>query len=492
MPTPHRHTIQPGRAVRDRARKTGSPTGASHALVERVGTLAQALGAARALPAICGPLADFVLAMSPGSGLFVSLFDAERRERTAVYAWSEGAEVDVSALPPLPLNDSPASRAIATGRLVVTDDLQAAVANLPAHAVGTSRNPRAARSSVAVPMAVQGRVIGAFEVQGPRRAGFQPSHLIALRMAANLAAVAVENLRALDRERALQMARERERLKDELLSTVSHELRTPLAALVGFSELLLTRDYGEAERREFLGIMLKEGQRLAGLVDDILDVQRLRSGRLVLHRSEVDLRDSVEAAWNRLGASPDHALVLVVPPTLPAVLADPDRLHQVLVNLLSNARKYSPGGGTITVQVTPGDVQLEVAVADRGLGVPAGALPHLFEDFYRVERAEQHEIAGSGLGLAICKKIVEAHDGTIRAESAGPGRGTTVRFTLPLAPAPATVREADAPVRPGRAASTAPATARRRPPAPGQPPPARRQLGSWATPSRPGSTVPKT
>lgn len=472
MPTPHRHTMQPGRAVRGRAHQASSSTGASRALVERVGTLAQALGSARALPALCGPLVDFVLAMAPGSGLFVSLYDAERRERTAVYAWSEGAEVDVSALPPLPLNDSPASRAIATGRMVVTDDLQAAVAHMPAYAVGTSRNPRAARSSAAVPMAVQGRVIGAFEVQSPRRSAFQPVHLNALRMAANLAAVAVENLRALERERALQVAQERERLKDELLSTVSHELRTPLAALVGFSELLLTRDYGEAERREFLGIMLKEGRRLAGLVDGILEVQRLRSGRLELHRAAVDLHELVEAAWNGLGTSPGHALVLVVPLAAPTVLADRDRLHQVLVNLLSNARKYSPDGGTITVRVTPGEGQVEVAVADRGLGVPAAALPHLFDDFYRVERAEQQAIAGSGLGLAICRKIVEAHGGTIRAQSAGAGRGTTVRFTLPLATA--AERGAAEPVEARRAARTAPGAIRCLAPVPRTPVPAAR------------------
>lgn len=225
--------------------------------------------------------------------------------------------------------------------------------------------------------------------------------------------------------------REAQRTKDELMSVVSHELRTPLASLVGFAELLLTNEYPEAQRREFLSIMLREGQRLTALINDFLDLQRIDSGRQVLNVTLVDLALLLEEAVVAAGEDPERPIRLVLDAPLPAVRADPDRIRQVLANLLSNARKYSPNGGDITVAARRCDEGVAVTVADQGIGIPPEALPHLFEPFYRVDNSDRRAITGTGLGLAICRKIVQEHGGRIWAESAGPGQGTSMTFTLP-------------------------------------------------------------
>ena len=240
--------------------------------------------------------------------------------------------------------------------------------------------------------------------------------------------------REAEKERALRRASEEAaRAKDEIVSIVSHEIRTPLASLVGFAELLLTRDYGEQERRQYLQIMLEDGRRLAALVDDFLDLQRLESGRQVFSLAPLDLRQALEHAAASAGHDPRCPILLDLPQRIPLVLADAHRLQQVLSNLLSNARKYSPDGGEVRVSACPGSGAVEVTVADCGLGLPPEALGRLFTKFYRVDTIDRRAIKGTGLGLAICRTIIEAHGGTIRAESPGPGQGTRVSFTLPVA-----------------------------------------------------------
>jgi PAS domain S-box-containing protein len=226
--------------------------------------------------------------------------------------------------------------------------------------------------------------------------------------------------------------RELERLKDELIATVSHELRTPLSSLVGFSELLLTREYPRAEQQEFLTTMLQEGERLAALINDMLDLQRMASGRQHLHVGAVDVASVVDKALQAAGDDPAHPAEVLIPRGLPPVWADPAAIRRVLGNLLANARKYSPDGGPIRLTARVRDGTIEVAVRDHGVGIPPEALPQLFQRFYRVERADSRQIGGTGLGLAICREVVEAHGGRIWAESAGPGLGATFTFSLPV------------------------------------------------------------
>lgn len=233
-------------------------------------------------------------------------------------------------------------------------------------------------------------------------------------------------------EAEMAAARELEQVKDELTSVVSHELRTPLASIVGFIELLLFREYPPAQERQFLQLVHSEGMRLTTLINDFLDLQRLESRRATIHRKPMDLTAVLSQAIAAAGDDPDRPITLSIEDTLPTVHADPDRVQQVLANLLSNARKYSPEGGAIYVHAREDADTLVVSVLDQGLGIPPAAVSRLFRKFYRVDNSDHREIKGTGLGLMICRKIVEAHGGAIWAESDGLGHGARFVFTLPL------------------------------------------------------------
>ncbi|MBI3968944.1 MAG: PAS domain-containing sensor histidine kinase, partial [Chloroflexi bacterium] len=226
--------------------------------------------------------------------------------------------------------------------------------------------------------------------------------------------------------------RELLRQKDELVSIASHELRGPLAAIVGFTELLLDQDLAPDERRQFLELMLGEGERLTAILNDFLDLQRFESGRQTIQPRPDDLCALLQQAVAAAGIDVERPIQLSVPDDLPLVFMDHDRIRQVLTNLLGNARKYSPNGGEIQVTVQARADYVDVAVQDQGLGLPPEAFAQLFQKFYRVAGRERREITGTGLGLAICKQIVEAHGGRIWAESAGAKCGSRFTFTLPM------------------------------------------------------------
>ncbi|MBI5841868.1 MAG: PAS domain S-box protein [Chloroflexi bacterium] len=177
-------------------------------LLERLAHLAQAVGTARDLTSVFRGLREFAEASVPCNGLFVSLYDPGKQERICVYSGGDGEEDDVSMLPPMPMNDGPHSRAIASGQIVVTDDLQSALAGKPVVTLGADKDPRLPQSSLAVPLTVLGRVVGAFEVQSVQPSAYRQQHITAMRMAANLAAIAAENVQMLERERQLRLGAE--------------------------------------------------------------------------------------------------------------------------------------------------------------------------------------------------------------------------------------------------------------------------------------------
>lgn len=223
-----------------------------------------------------------------------------------------------------------------------------------------------------------------------------------------------------------------ERLKDELVSTVSHELRTPLASLRGFAELMLTRDFSLEQQREFLTIILNESKRLADLIDDFLDLQRIEAGRQEYHFKPLDLLSVVRETIAVFQANSNGiAMHLLKEPIPPPVHADADRLRQVLLNLLSNAVKFSPRGGDITIGTRHEGADVIVWIHDQGIGIASDAVPKLFTKFFRENNKETHKISGTGLGLALVKRIITAHGGQIWVESA-PGKGSTFFFTLPV------------------------------------------------------------
>lgn len=223
------------------------------------------------------------------------------------------------------------------------------------------------------------------------------------------------------------------RAKDELVAVVSHELRGPLGNMIGFAELLLGDERLEETNQRHLRVIATEGHRLADLITEFLDLQRMDRGAETIDARELDLGPLLQRLPTMFADDASHRLRLAVPARLPAVWADPERIWQVLVNIVSNARKYSPQGGPIDIFAHASATHVEVSVADRGLGIPAEELPNLFGEFYRVATADRRGIPGTGLGLSICRKIIAAHHGEIWAESGGPGRGARFRFTLPTA-----------------------------------------------------------
>lgn len=227
--------------------------------------------------------------------------------------------------------------------------------------------------------------------------------------------------------------KEIENLKLELISTVSHELRTPMSSVLGFSELLLTRDLSPKRRREYIGIINSEAKRLTELINDFLDIQRMESGKDVANKQKCRLGFIVEEAIKRFGPKDGKHKILYEneEDTGPIVCCDRDKILQTLSNLLSNAIKFSPEGGEIRVHITTDKCRVRVNITDQGLGIPEDAKVRLFTKFYRVDNSDRKEIGGTGLGLAICKEIIRGHGGNIGVVSEY-GKGSTFYFTLPL------------------------------------------------------------
>ena len=228
-----------------------------------------------------------------------------------------------------------------------------------------------------------------------------------------------------------QSAAELSRAKDEMVSTVSHEMRTPLASIVGFTELLVSREITPEQRKEYLGVMLQEGHRLTALINDFLDLRRIEGGHLMMRFAPADVAALLKRALELFNDPAQAPIGIRLDDDLPLVRADGDSIFRVMANLLSNARKYSPGGGPIVVGAKAIDGMVEVSIRDEGLGIPPEALSHLFHKFYRIDTADRRAIKGTGLGLAISKNIVEAHGGKISATSEGLGKGSTFFFTIP-------------------------------------------------------------
>lgn len=229
--------------------------------------------------------------------------------------------------------------------------------------------------------------------------------------------------------------KELERMREEFVSTLSHELRTPLTSIKAYAATLLRQDvdFDQETQREFLAIIEGEADRLARLIRDLLDTSRAESGRLQLRTSDVDISSLLESVLEKMKTQAGSHHLRLEPLNGPIpVRADPDRIEQVITNLLDNALKYSPAGTTITLSVRIADREVVVGVSDQGIGIPEEHQPHVFEKFHRVQDERSRHVQGTGLGLYLCRKIVEAHGGRIWLESK-PGQGSTFLFSLPLA-----------------------------------------------------------
>ncbi|MCM2357643.1 MAG: ATP-binding protein [Geobacteraceae bacterium] len=225
--------------------------------------------------------------------------------------------------------------------------------------------------------------------------------------------------------------KEIERLKDEMISAVSHEMRTPLTAVLGFTELLLEGIVEPADQKTHLATVYREAERLSRLVNNFIDLQRMRTGQQLYTFRDIAVHPLLaEVIGQFAGVSPIHRLTLDCPEELPAVRGDGERLREVVINLISNAVKYSPKGGIVAVAGRCDGEHVIISVRDEGIGIPPELLGMIFERFYRVDNTDRRPFGGAGLGLAVVWEIVTAHGGRVWVESA-PGQGSTFFVQLP-------------------------------------------------------------
>lgn len=298
----------------------------------------------------------------------------------------------------------------------------------PSARAGDLMNQLAIRSYMAVPLLVRGRVLGALAlttVKSGRRLG--PNDLTLAKELARRAGLAIENAE-LYRE-----AQKSNRLKDEFLATVSHELRTPLTAILGWTHLL--RSGRPAQVARAIETIERNARAQARIIEDVLDVSRIITGKLGLRIERVNLRDVVQAALDtvRPAAEGKHVeLVTTMDPTVGETAGDPSRLQQVVWNVLSNAIKFTSKGGRVEVRLDRHESMIRLRVSDTGQGIRPDFLPHVFERFRQEDSASTRAHGGLGLGLAIVRHLVELHGGHVAADSGGEGLGATFTIMLPI------------------------------------------------------------
>jgi PAS domain S-box-containing protein len=249
----------------------------------------------------------------------------------------------------------------------------------------------------------------------------------------------------------LASAEESSRLKDEFLATLSHELRTPLNAILGWVQMLRSGELTPERQRQALEVLGRNARLQAQLIEDILDVSRIITGKLEIERVPLAVAPLIDAAMAGIAPSAEAkrlSLERHVAAELPPIHADPRRLHQVLNNVLSNAVKFTPAGGSIAVQVGTDASGLSIAVRDSGVGIAREFLPHIFDRFRQADSRATRSHGGLGLGLALARHLVELHGGTIHAASDGVGTGATMVIRLPVADEMRVVATAEAPESP--------------------------------------------
>ncbi|GAB4277354.1 MAG: SpoIIE family protein phosphatase [Deferrisomatales bacterium] len=382
--------------------------------------------------------------------LAVRLLDPDGCLRIRSHVGLEEEYIRISAIPPS--KDTYFGTCFLEGRPVVVEDTRQVTKPLLFQHL--ARNVPVA-AFIHAPMVHEGRPIGvltAYATQGPM--GFTEEFIDLFAALANQLALAVVNARlyaevqayshameekvrrrTAELEAANARLRELDRLKSDFLSTVSHELRTPLTSIRSFTEILLRYGVDDAERRQnFIEIIHAEAERLSRMINELLDLSKIEAGRFELHPAPLPVQRALGTAADvarPLFQEKRVEVVQSVEPGLPPVWADPDKLQQVLANLLSNAAKFSPEGGTVRIVCRRRGAYALFCVADEGPGIPRDRLNEVFERYTQVRDPQQYHPLGTGLGLTISREIVHRMGGRIWVESTE-GKGTAFYFTLPL------------------------------------------------------------
>ena len=300
--------------------------------------------------------------------------------------------------------------------------------NPPHH--GMPRGHLPVRSYLAVPVKGRsGNVIGGLFFGHSQPDRFAPVHERLALGIASWASVALENARM------YAAAQEASRLKDDFLATLSHELRTPLNAILGYARMLRSGIVGPERLERAIETIERNATSLNQIVEDVLDISRIVSGKIRLNVQPVEFPDVVRNAVDAVTPAADAKGVrveAVLDPLAAPISGDPERLQQILWNLLSNAVKFTSKGGKVQVRLERVNSDVELSVSDTGIGIPPEFMPHVFERFRQADAGIAREQGGLGLGLSIAKQLTEMHGGTIEAESEGAGQGATFRLKMPL------------------------------------------------------------
>jgi signal transduction histidine kinase/ActR/RegA family two-component response regulator len=297
------------------------------------------------------------------------------------------------------------------------------------------------RSAMLVPLVARERTLGAISlVYAESGRKYSADDLAFIEDVARRAAVVIDNAQLYASEREARVAADvANRTKDEFLATISHELRTPLNAILGWARMMSKSPAEEARRERALETIQRNAVAMTDLIEDLLDVSRIISGKVRLDREPVDLMRVLDMAVDSVRPSIDSKSLDVRMPARVGdgagpvtVIGDSGRLRQVLCNLLSNAVKFTGGGGRIDILVRPMDAAIEIEIRDTGRGIDAAFLPHVFDPFRQADGSITRAHGGLGLGLSISRHLVELHGGKIHAHSDGVGRGATFVVTLPI------------------------------------------------------------
>jgi signal transduction histidine kinase len=329
----------------------------------------------------------------------------------------------------------PTSRVVRTGEYFRVADINSEHCGLSADALADFR-ARGIRSMVVVPMFRQGRVVGTINLTHRAVAAFSDAHVALITTFADQAVIAIENVRLFNElalaNRGLKAASQH---KSEFLANMSHELRTPLNAVIGFSEVLRERMFGELNEKqeEYLNDIHASGQHLLSLINDILDLSKIEAGRMELEVADFHLPAALDNALTLVRERAGRhgiALHAAIDDRIEYIRADERKIKQVLLNLLSNAIKFTPDAGRIDARAALGEGVIEVSVTDTGVGIAPEDQEAIFEEFQQVGTAAK-KIEGTGLGLALSRKFIELHGGRIWVKSQI-GAGSTFTFTIPL------------------------------------------------------------
>jgi len=336
----------------------------------------------------------------------------------------------------LPISrESLSGRAVLERKTIQVPDLLAAGAEYPLSREIAERFGH--RTVVVTPLFREGRPFGTILLRRQEVRPFSDQEIGLLRTFADQAVIAIENVRLFreiqDKSRQLETANQH---KSEFLANMSHELRTPLNAIIGFSEVLLERLFGEINEKQddYLKDIHSSGKHLLSLINDILDLSKVEAGRMELDLATFDLPSAISNAMTLVRERAQRhgiKLGLDTDPELGETVADERKFKQILLNLLTNAVKFTPDGGRVEVRARRDEENVIVAVHDTGIGIATEDQGAVFEEFRQVGRHYTNKQEGTGLGLALTRKFVELHGGRIWLESE-PGKGSTFTFTIPI------------------------------------------------------------